>query len=90
MDYMDLPDVLRTLGLKKNECRFFYMNSTERPYEVEILNSTRRGNCDIIRKEEKDGRKGPALFVDLYGLWVKTPKRFMKIRQLLKEVNEID
>jgi len=88
--YMDLPDVLRTLGLKKTEVRFFYMSSLERPYEVDILNSTRRGNCDILRKEPKDGRKGPTLFVDLYGLWIKTPNRFMKVRELLREVDELD
>jgi len=87
---MDLQDVLRTLGLKKTECRFFYMGGSERPYEVEILNSTHRGNCDIIRVEPANGKRGPALFVDLYGLWVKTPRRFMKIRELLREVNEID
>lgn len=87
---MDLPDVLRTLGLKKTECRFFYMGGSERPYEVEILNSTRRGNCDIIRVEPANGKRGPVLFVDLYGLWVKTPRRFMKVRELLREVNEID
>ena len=87
---MDLPDVLRTLGLKKTEVRFFYMSSLERPYEVDILNSTRRGNCDILRKEAVDGKKGPALFVDLYGLWIKTPNRFMKVRELLREVDELD
>lgn len=87
---MDLPDVLRTLGLKKTEVRFFYMSSLERPYEVDILNSTRRGNCDILRKEAVDGKKGPALFVDLYGLWIKTPNRFMKVRELLREVDEVD
>ena len=87
---MDLPDVLRTLGLKKTEVRFFYMSSLERPYEVDILYSTRRGNCDILRKEAVDGKKGPALFVDLYGLWIKTPNRFMKVRELLREVDEVD
>lgn len=87
---MDLPDVLRTLGLKKTEVRFFYMSSLERPYEVDILYSTRRGNCDILRKEAVDGKKGPALFVDLYGLWIKTPNRFMKVRELLREVDELD
>lgn len=87
---MDLTDVLRALGLNKTEVRFFYMSSIERPYEVEVLKSNHRGNCDILRKEPVDGKKGPALFVDLYGLWIKTPKRFMKVRQLLKEVNEID
>ena len=87
---MDLHDVLRTLGLKKDEVRFFYMSSLERPYEVDIINSTRRGNCDILRKEPKDGRKGPTLFVDLYALWIKTPRRFTKVRELLREVNEID
>lgn len=87
---MDLHEVLRTLGLKKTEVRFFYMSSIERPYEVDVINSTRRGNCDILRIEEKDGKKGPALFVDLYGLWIKTPNRFMKVRELLREVDELD
>jgi hypothetical protein len=86
---MYLHEVLTKLGLKKNEVRFFYMN-TDKPYEVDILNSTRMGNCDILRKEMYNGGKGPVLFVDLYGLWIKTPKRFTKIRELLREIDEID
>lgn len=87
---MNLHEVLRTLGLQKNEVRFFYMSSFEKPYEVEITNSSPMGNCDIIRKEQEDGRKGYTLFVDMYSLWIKTPKRFIKIRELLRELDEVD
>ena len=80
---MDLHEVLRLLGLKKTEVRFFYMN-TDKPYEVDILNSTRIGNCDILRKEMHNGGKGPVLFVDMYALWIKTPKRFTKIKEINK------
>ena len=86
---MNLDEVLRTLGLKKSEVKFFYME-VDRPYEVEILNSTRRGNCNIIRKEPYNGNKGSKIFVYMYALWIKTPKRFIKVSELLREINELE
>lgn len=85
---MLVKDFLKKVNLNYSDVTFYYKNITDdKPVEVEIINSTRSGDCEIIRLSQINGRTNYAgFFVPINILWVKTDNKFTQIGTWLKEL----
>ena len=89
---MELKDFLIKAGLKSSEVSFFYKNRTdERPVEVKIIQSSKKGEWEVIRESQIQGRTEYAGFFTTFStLWIKTSSRFLQIGKLLEELNAVE
>jgi hypothetical protein len=89
---MELKDFLKRTGLKSSEVSFFYKNRTdERPVEVKIIQSNKKGMWEIIRKSQiQDRTEYSGFFTTFSTLWIKTPSRFLKVGKLLQELDAVE
>lgn len=89
---MDLKDFLKKTGLKYSEVSFFYKNETdERLVEVKIIQSNKKGLCEIIRETQIQNRTEHAgFFTTFSSLWIKTTSRFLQINTFLKELQDAE
>ena len=85
---MYIKDFLKKVELDKSEVSYFYKNSSdEKPVEIEIINSNKNGECEIIRLTQINGRTHYAgFFTTINTIWIKTPTRFVQIGVWLKEL----
>jgi len=85
---MFIKDFLKKIDVDKDVVSYFYKNSTdERPVEIEIINSNKNGECEIIRLTQINGRTDYAgFFTTINTIWIKTPTRFLQIGVWLKEL----
>jgi hypothetical protein len=88
---MTLKDFLKKVSLSKNEVSFYYKNITDDVHaEVEIINSTSKGQCEIIRLSQINGRTNYAgFFVPIRTIWVKTPHSFEQIGTLIDDMKKV-
>jgi hypothetical protein len=89
---MELKDFLRKTGLNSSEASFFYKNRTdERPVEVKIIQTNKKGIWEIIRESQINSRYEYAgFFTDFSTLWIKTPSRFLQVGKLLQELDAVE
>lgn len=89
---MELKDFLKRTGLKSSEVSFFYKNRTdERPVEVKIIQSNKKGMWEIIRKSQiQDRTEYSGFFTTFSTLWIKTTSRFLKVDKLLQELDAVE
>jgi hypothetical protein len=89
---MELKDFLRKAGLNSSEVSFFYKNRTdERPVEVKIIQSNKKGIWEIIRLTQINGRTDYAgFFTTINTIWIKTPSRFLQVGKLLQELDAVE
>lgn len=87
---MYIKDFLKKVELDKSEVSYFYKNITdEKPVEIEIINSNKNGDCEIIRLTQINGRTDYAGFsTTINTIWIKTPTRFIQIGVWLKELEK--
>lgn len=87
---MFIKDLLKKVELDKSEVSYFYKNRTdEKPTEIEIINSNKNGDCEIIRLTQINGRTDYAgCFIPIGIIWIKTPTRFVQIGTWLKELEK--
>lgn len=86
---MYIKDFLKKVELNDSDVSYFYKNITdEKPTEIKIINSTKAGECEIIRLTQINGRTDyyAGFFVPIGIIWIKTPKRFVQIATWLKEL----
>jgi len=54
---MHIKDFLKIVNVDKSDTSYFYKNITdEKPVEIEIINSYKNGDCEIIRLSQINGR----------------------------------
>jgi hypothetical protein len=89
---MLVKDFLKKVNLNYSDVTFYYKNITDdKPVEVEIINSTRSGDCEIIRLSQINGRKHyGGFFVPINILWIKTDNKFTQIGTWLKELEKLE
>ena len=89
---MELKDFLIKAGLKSSEVSFFYKNRTdERPVEVKIIQSSKKGEWEVIRESQIQGRTEYAGFFTTFStLWIKTSSRFLQVGKLLEEIHVVE
>lgn len=85
---MLVKDFLKKVNLNYNDVTFYYKNVTDdKPVEIKIINSTKAGDCEIIRLSQINGREHYAgTFVPINVLWIKTDTKFTQIGTWLKEL----
>lgn len=85
---MLIKDFFKKVNLNYNDVTFYYKNITDdKPVEIRIINSTKSGNCEIIRLSQINGRERYAgFFVPINTLWIKTDTKFTQIGTCLKEL----
>jgi hypothetical protein len=89
---MEVKDFLIKTGLKSSEVSFLYKNRTdERPDKVKVVQSSKKGEWEVIRESQIQGRSEYAGFFTTYStLWIKTPLRFLQIGKLLEELDAVE
>jgi hypothetical protein len=87
---MFIKDFLKKVDLDKSGVSYFYKNTTdEKPVEIEIINSNKNGECEIIRLTQINERIDYAgFFTTINTIWIKTPTRFVQIGVWLKELEK--
>lgn len=87
---MHIKDFLKIVNVDKSDTSYFYKNITdEKPVEIEIINSYKNGDCEIIRLSQINGRtKYAGFFTTINTIWIKTPTRFVQIGVWLKELEK--
>jgi hypothetical protein len=78
---------LATDNISSHLCSLIW--SFERPVEIEIINSNKNGECEIIRLTQINGRTDYAgFFTTINTIWIKTPTRFLQIGAWLEELEK--
>lgn len=87
---MYIKDFLKKVDVDKDVVSYFYKNTTdEKPVEIEIINSNKNGECEIIRLNQINGRTQYAgFFTTINTICIKTPTRFLQIGVWLKELEK--